>query len=350
LRNKGLEWWPGPKRRDEGGRTGRRPWGALARDALSPVGAVTAPYGRVPHRSSGCPGAASMPLDRHELGRPSGSGTEPHNSPPVSATASSHGPARIPSRSLHSRTALPSASTASPSGEPAGLAGAGAASSARTHRRAATHSVSARREAARSQPRTVDGARPSRAAITRCPFPCALANNAWPITSAPSRRRGTEQASSSTCVVSQAPHRARRGRNRRTPSSIRTSRSRANPQRDSDRSHTGQHSRPAARSASTMSGFTVIDNNSGRDPHEHAHKRSTAPDRQEGSTRVGRTTTPETRERNDSETASSCPRRRPRPCRETTSQARRAISPTRHHHSVVRRRGRSHRITTQRGA
>lgn len=269
----------------KGGRTGRR---------CRRLGPVTRyrqperlrrPTGESPHRSSGCHGAASMPLDCHEPGRASGSGAEPHSSPPGIAAASSHGPARIPNCSRHARTALPSASTASPSGEPAGLAGAGAGSSARTHRRAAAHSVAARRAPARSHPRTVDGARPRRVAIVRCPCACVLATNAWPITSAPSRRRGTEQASSSTCVVSHPPHRARRGRNRRTPSSIRTSRSRANPQADSGRSQPGQHNRPAARSASRTSGFTVIDNNSGRDPHEHAHKRSTAPDRREG--RVG---------------------------------------------------------------
>ncbi len=289
-----------------------------------------------------------MPLDRHEPGRGSGSRAEPHNSPPVIATASSHGPARIPSCSRHARTALPSASTASPNGEPAGRAGAGAGSSARTHRSAAAHSVSARRAPARSHPRTVDGARPRRVAIVRCPCPCALATNAWPITSAPSRRRGTEQASSSTCVVSHPPHRARRGRNRRTPSSIRTSRSRANPQRDSGRSHPGQHNRPAARSASSTSGFTVIDNNSGRHPHEHTHKRSTAPDRREGFTRVGRTTTPQVSGRNDSQLASSCPYRRPRPGRETASQAPSGDFTARHHHGVVSGPATHTAITTQR--
>jgi integrase len=54
----------------------------------------------------------------------------------VSATASSHGPARIPSASRHSRTALPIASTASVNGEPAGRAGSRAS--------VPVHTVSAR--------------------------------------------------------------------------------------------------------------------------------------------------------------------------------------------------------------
>ena len=65
----------------------------------------------------------------------------------------------------------------------------------------------------RSQPRTVDTGRPSRAAIGRCPAPAALARNATPITSTPSARRSRHDTASSTCVTRHEPHRAyhRRG-------------------------------------------------------------------------------------------------------------------------------------------
>jgi hypothetical protein len=54
-----------------------------------------------------------------------------------------------------------------------------------------------------------------------------------PITSALSRRRGSDHAGHSTCVMSHAAHNARRGLSDRTPSRVRISRERANPQRES---------------------------------------------------------------------------------------------------------------------
>ena len=74
----------------------------------------------------------------------------------------------------------------------------------------------------RAQP-AADGPRrrASRAAIVRCQAPPALSSSAAPITSAPSRLRGTDHAGSSTCLVSHTRQYARRGRSDRTPSSIR---------------------------------------------------------------------------------------------------------------------------------
>ena len=72
---------------------------------------------------------------------------------------------------------------------------------------------SARRVNARSQPRTVEAGRPSRAAITRCPAPAAPASSASPITSPASARRARHHAGSSTWVPPHPRHRARRGTN-----------------------------------------------------------------------------------------------------------------------------------------
>ena len=69
-----------------------------------------------------------------------------------------------------------------------------------------------------------------------------------------------DHAANSTCVVSHAWQCARRGRSERTSSSVRTSRSRANPHRASAPPQSGQRSRCAARSASRTSGSTVIAN------------------------------------------------------------------------------------------
>jgi hypothetical protein len=79
-----------------------------------------------------------------------GSGGRPWSSPPVTATASSHGPARIPSCDLHALTAMPIASTASASGDPAGRAGVSDASIACAHDRAERPIASAWRVNARS--------------------------------------------------------------------------------------------------------------------------------------------------------------------------------------------------------
>src|SRR5664279_4313332 len=109
--------------------------------------------------------------------------------------------------------------------------------------------ASALRANTRSQPRTVDTGRPSRAAIGRCPAPVALARNATPITSTPSARRSRHDTASSTCVTRHEPHRARRGRRSPTP---RTERCRACPHGLRPPPH-GQTSSPANRRRSTSS-------------------------------------------------------------------------------------------------
>ena len=75
---------------------------------------------------------------------------------------------------------------------------------------------------ARSQPRTVDTARPSRAAIGRCPAPAAFNRSAIPMTSTPSARRHRHDTANSTCVTRQRPQRARRGRSTPTPRTLRS--------------------------------------------------------------------------------------------------------------------------------
>ena len=119
-----------------------------------------------------------------------------------------------------------------------------------------------------------------------------MSNSAAPITSAPSRRRGSDQAGSNTCVASHERQHARRGRSDRTPSSIRTSRSRACPQAVSRPPQPGQHSRPAARSGSTTDGSTVTANTNARCLTHRSRQPLTARHRREGGTRVGTSTTP----------------------------------------------------------
>ena len=72
--------------------------------------------------------------------------------------------------------------------------------------------------ARRSQRRTVDSARPMRAAMRRNPRPFALCANAVPITSVVSARRGCSAVGSRMWVAAQSAHRTAgaHGRRRRT--------------------------------------------------------------------------------------------------------------------------------------
>jgi hypothetical protein len=124
-------------------------------------------------------------------------------------------------------------------------------------------------------PRTVPSGRPSWRAITRCPSPPAASRSASPITSAPSRRRGTSHEGDSTCVVSHDPQRARRGVTHRAPSRIRTSRERANPHGDNRPEHAGHANSPAASATSTRSWVIAIESIEDR---QLAHGRRTLPD------------------------------------------------------------------------
>jgi len=188
-----------------------------------------------------------------------GSAGWPCSSPPVRHTARSHGPvSERPNRSTHARTASVIASTASPSALPAGATAPISGSSEHAHRVANARKLPARSRAARSQPRTVLGGRPSRRAIVRCPAPPAAIRNASPITSEASRRRGTSHDGASTCVVSHAPQRARRGLTERTSCRSRTSRDRANPHGDNGAEHAGHATCPAASAASSCGGVIAI--------------------------------------------------------------------------------------------
>jgi hypothetical protein len=103
----------------------------------------------------------------------------------------------------------------------------------------------------------------------RCPAPPAAKRSASPITSVPSRRRGTSHAGESTCVVSHARQHARRGLTDRTPSSNRTSRERANPHGESGLEQRGHASSPAVSAASTRSGVIAIASIEDRQPPHH---------------------------------------------------------------------------------
>ena len=135
------------------------------------------------------------------------------------------------------------------------------------------------------------GGRSSLAAITRCPSPCALASSAAPITSTPSRRRGTQNAGNSTCERSQLRQYPRRGRTSRPPWRMRTSRSRANPQRLSAPPHAGQATRPAASAGSNPSSPILAT----RPPRSFAHARElrTRPPGGRGDSCCGRYHAPE---------------------------------------------------------
>ena len=162
------------------------------------------------------------------------------------------------------------ASTASPSSLPAGVTAPISASSATAHLAPHARRSAARCLLARSQPRTVPAGRPTRRAITRWPRPSAARRSASPITSVASRRRGISHAGASTCVVSHAPQRARRGLTDRTPFRSRTSRERANPHGDNGPQQPGHASCPAASAASTPCGVIAIESIEDRQPvHRH---------------------------------------------------------------------------------
>jgi hypothetical protein len=110
--------------------------------------------------------------------------------------------------------------------------------------------------ARRNQRRTVDGERPSAAAIRRCPRPLALRARAVPITSVESARRGCSAAGSRTWVAPQPRQRTRRGRTSIVSAPRpRTRRRRPYPHRFRVSPHPrrGQRIRPSARASSADS-------------------------------------------------------------------------------------------------
>jgi hypothetical protein len=175
--------------------------------------------------------------------------------PPVSDEANLHG-GRGPNRRTAAAAAAPIAPTASANAEPAGATGPSIGSNATAQRVKCSRIRSAIAPNRRSQPRTVAAGTPRRAAIGRCPDPAAFATNASPMSATASRRRARPSSGSSTCVDPQPVQRPRRGRNRRVPARLRSSRSRAQPHRRRLVAHTGHTRRPATKSASTTTGST----------------------------------------------------------------------------------------------
>jgi hypothetical protein len=175
------------------------------------------------------------------------------NSPPaVNADAHDHGERR-PNRSDATLVHLPIASMASTAGDPCPDGGSNMASSARAHRRKCAPISSANDPNRRRQSRTVSPGTPSRSPQRRYPSRPAE-KSAAPITSTTYRRRARQTSGKSTCVArhDRSRQRPRRGRNRRNPKPVPTSRNREHPQPpNTPYMHRGQTNRPAARSAST---------------------------------------------------------------------------------------------------
>src|SRR5664279_2026609 len=143
--------------------------------------------------------------------------------------ASRHGEHEPPNCRAAARANAPTSSTTAASGS---VVGAGGTNSAPNSAATAASTASTRSATAvirRSQPRTVEAGRPSRAATRRWPHPPALASRAAPITVTASARRSSTLAGSSTWVRRQPTHTDRRGRSRTRPTSPRTPRAWAHP-------------------------------------------------------------------------------------------------------------------------
>src|SRR5450432_412676 len=108
----------------------------------------------------------------------------PSSRPPENRDAISHGPAGSadPNRNTHARAVIAIASNASATPPPAGMIAPSSGSSATAHRVKCARISSARPANRRSQPRTVSGHAPNRAAIGRNPSPATFASIASPIT------------------------------------------------------------------------------------------------------------------------------------------------------------------------
>lgn len=172
--------------------------------------------------------------------------------PAVNADAHDHGERR-PNRSDATLVHLPIASMASATSDPCPDGGSNVASSARAHRKKCEPISSARDRNRRRQSRTVSPGTPSRSPARRYPSR-PTESSAAPITSATYRRRSRQTSGNNTCVArhDRSRQRPRRGRNRRSPKLVRTSRNREQPQPpNTPAKQRGQTNRPAARSAST---------------------------------------------------------------------------------------------------
>lgn len=178
--------------------------------------------------------------------------------PPEAADAACHGAntAIHGQRAVTAPAAANTAATASANTEPRGAGGSGSAGAASTNSTVNTaRTASARAPNLRSQPRTVSGARPSEAAIARCPAPAAFATNATPINAATSARRSNTVTGSNTCETPQPGHRERRGRSTNLlPYTSRTTRRTAHPHGRSAVPHPGQSIPSADSRFSTRAG------------------------------------------------------------------------------------------------
>jgi hypothetical protein len=153
------------------------------------------------------------------------------SSPPaVSADAHDHGERR-PNSSDATLVHTPIASMASAISDTEPANGSSEPSSARAHRRKCDTISPASDRNRRRHSRTVSPGTPSRSPARRYPSRPAD-NNAAPITSTTYLRRARHTSGNSTCVArhDRSRQRPRRGRNRRTPKLVRTSRNREQPQ------------------------------------------------------------------------------------------------------------------------
>ena len=172
--------------------------------------------------------------------------------PAVNADTHDHA-ARRPSHSDATLVHTPIASIASAISDPCPAGGSSEPSIARAHRKKCEAISSEREPNRRRQSRTVSPGTPSRSPARRYPSRPAD-NNAAPITSTTYRRPARHTSGNSTCVArhDRSRQRPRRGRNRRTPELVRTSRNREQPQPpNTPARQRGHTNRPAARSAST---------------------------------------------------------------------------------------------------
>ena len=195
------------------------------------------------------------------------------NSPPaVSADTHDHGGLEHGSNDA-SRVHTPIASSAAPPATPARPAGQP------TRRAPAPTAESARRSAPRASETDTANHAPSPQEPPAAPRPAdnppaPSDSSASPITSATYRRRDRHTSGNSTCVARHAfsRQRPRRGRNRRTPSPVRTSRSRAQPQ-PPNTSHATARATQAAGRAIRLDHRTIVCD----DEHDDLQRRQEAP-------------------------------------------------------------------------
>ena len=129
--------------------------------------------------ADGQPGASNRPAD-------------------TAAATSQHATVPSPNRAATAPAATVITATASAQSLPAGPGSTGSGANARHHQVNTARTASTLPPKRRNQPRTVSAARPSPAAIRRCPTPAAFATSADPITAATSARRTSTYTGNNT--------------------------------------------------------------------------------------------------------------------------------------------------------